>query len=72
MILNGECCTWVGCRDRQLPCIRPNKDQIKIMLNVIGVNRARNFRVELQVISKEPNEGGWSDAISDVIYEKDE
>ena len=65
-------CVTLGCRNRQLPCVRPNEDEIKIMLNVIGVNRARNFRVELQVISKKLDKGRWSDAISDVIYEEDE
>ena len=62
----------LGCRDRQLPCIRPNKDLIKIMLNISGVDRARNFGIKLQVVSKKLNKGGWSDAISDVIYEKNE
>ena len=42
------------------------------MLNVSGVDRARNFGIKLQVVSKKLNKGGWSDAISDVIYEKDE
>ena len=65
-------CVTLGCRNRQLPCIRPNKDLIKIMLNISGVDRARNFGIKLQVVSKKLNKGGWSDAISDLIYKKDE